>query len=163
AALAAVRSALDAAAVPAEAVDYVNAHGTGTRQNDEGEVRILRAVFGDRLPRIPGSSTKSPPGPWPGAAGALRAVATGPPRGRRGGGGRDGARARRLAAAADGDTARARPGVERPRPGADGGPAAAARSRPHLVVRLRRAQRDARAGTRHVSGDVVVTGIGVVS
>src|SRR5262249_6302233 len=61
AALAAVWSALDAAAVPAEAVDYVNAHGTGTRQNDEVEVRILRAVFGDRLPRIPVSSTKSQP------------------------------------------------------------------------------------------------------
>src|SRR5262249_59318685 len=56
-----------------------------------------------------------------------------------------------------------RSGVERPRPGTDGGTAAAARSRGHLVVRLRRPQRHARAGTRRVTTDVVVTGIGVVS
>ena len=76
AALAAVRSALEAASVPPDAVDYVNAHGTGTRQNDEVEVRVLRAVFGARLPRIPVSSTKSQLGHCLGAAGAVEAVTT---------------------------------------------------------------------------------------
>jgi 3-oxoacyl-[acyl-carrier-protein] synthase II len=76
AALGAVRGALDAAALPPEAVDYVNAHGTGTRQNDEAEVRVLRAVFRDRLPRIPVSSTKAQLGHCLGAAGAVEAVVT---------------------------------------------------------------------------------------
>jgi 3-oxoacyl-[acyl-carrier-protein] synthase II len=76
AALGALRGALEVAALPAEAVDYVNAHGTGTRQNDEAEVRILRAVFGDRLPRIPVSSTKAQLGHCLGAAGAVEAVVT---------------------------------------------------------------------------------------
>ena len=76
AALGALRGALDAAALPPEAVDYVNAHGTGTRQNDEAEVRVLRAVFGDRLPRIPVSSTKAQLGHCLGAAGAVEAVVT---------------------------------------------------------------------------------------
>jgi 3-oxoacyl-[acyl-carrier-protein] synthase II len=76
AALAALRNALDAAAVPPDAIDYVNAHGTGTKQNDEVEVRVLRAVFGVRLPRIPVSSTKAQLGHCLGAAGAVEAVAT---------------------------------------------------------------------------------------
>src|SRR5262249_31191479 len=73
-ALAAVRGALAAAGVPSEAVDYVNAHGTGTRQNDDAEVRVLRAVFGRRLARIPVSSTKAQVGHCLGAAGAVEAV-----------------------------------------------------------------------------------------
>jgi 3-oxoacyl-[acyl-carrier-protein] synthase II len=76
AALGALRGALEVAALPPEAVDYVNAHGTGTRQNDEAEVRVLRAVFGDRLPRIPVSSTKAQLGHCLGAAGAVEAVVT---------------------------------------------------------------------------------------
>ena len=75
-ALAAVRGALAAAGVPSEAVDYVNAHGTGTRQNDDAEVRVLRAVFGRRLARIPVSSTKAQVGHCLGAAGAVEAVVT---------------------------------------------------------------------------------------
>jgi 3-oxoacyl-[acyl-carrier-protein] synthase II len=75
-ALAALRGALAAAAVPPEAIDYVNAHGTGTRQNDDAEVRVLRAVFGPRLGRIPVSSTKAQVGHCLGAAGAVEAVVT---------------------------------------------------------------------------------------
>jgi 3-oxoacyl-[acyl-carrier-protein] synthase II len=75
-AVAALRGALTAAGLPPDAVDYVNAHGTGTRQNDEVEVRALRAVFGARLPRLPVSSTKSQLGHCLGAAGAVEAVAT---------------------------------------------------------------------------------------
>ncbi len=75
-ALAALRGALAAAGVPPEAVDYVNAHGTGTRQNDETEVRVLRQAFGARLARLPVSSTKAQLGHCLGAAGAVEAVVT---------------------------------------------------------------------------------------
>jgi 3-oxoacyl-[acyl-carrier-protein] synthase II len=54
----------------------VNAHGTGTPQNDTVELLVLRAVFGRRLPRIPISSSKSQLGHCLGAAGALEAVVT---------------------------------------------------------------------------------------
>ena len=75
-ALAALRGALAAAALSPDAVDYVNAHGTGTRHNDEMEVRVMRTVFGARLPRLPVSSTKAQLGHCLGAAGAIEAVAT---------------------------------------------------------------------------------------
>ena len=75
-ALAAFRGALEAAAVPPEAIDYVNAHGSGTRQNDAVEVAVLRTVLGSRLARVPISSTKSQIGHTLGAAGALEAVLT---------------------------------------------------------------------------------------
>jgi 3-oxoacyl-[acyl-carrier-protein] synthase II len=75
-ALAALRGALASASLPPDAVDYVNAHGTGTRYNDDMEVRVLRDVFGSRLPRLPVSSTKAQLGHCLGAAGAVEAVAT---------------------------------------------------------------------------------------
>src|SRR5207237_353170 len=70
-ALAALRAALAAAELPPEAIDYVNAHGTGTPQNDAMEVGVLRAVLGPRLARVPLSATKSQLGPCLGAAGAV--------------------------------------------------------------------------------------------
>jgi 3-oxoacyl-[acyl-carrier-protein] synthase II len=75
-ALAALRGALASAKLGPEAIDYVNAHGTGTPQNDAVEVRVLRAALGAQLPRIPLSSTKSQLGHCLGAAGALEAVVT---------------------------------------------------------------------------------------
>lgn len=75
-ALAALRGALAAARVPPEAVDYVNAHGTGTRHNDDMEVHVLREVFGAHLARMPVSSTKAQLGHCLGAAGAVEAVVT---------------------------------------------------------------------------------------
>ena len=56
---AALTSALASAGVRPDAVDYVNAHGSGTRQNDAVEIGTLRTVFGARLPRVPVSSSKS--------------------------------------------------------------------------------------------------------
>jgi 3-oxoacyl-[acyl-carrier-protein] synthase II len=75
-AAAALRSALAAARVSPEAVDYVNAHGTGTPQNDSVEVLVLRDVLGRRLARVPVSSSKSQLGHCLGAAGALETVVT---------------------------------------------------------------------------------------
>lgn len=73
---AALEAALDAAGVSPDAVDYVNAHGTGTPKNDAIEVAVLRAVLGDRLPRVPVSSTKAQVGHCLAAAGAVEAVVT---------------------------------------------------------------------------------------
>jgi len=75
-AMAALRAALAMAGLPADAVDYVNAHGTGTPQNDAVEMSVLRAVLGTRLARVPVSSSKSQFGHTLGAAGALEAVVT---------------------------------------------------------------------------------------
>jgi 3-oxoacyl-[acyl-carrier-protein] synthase II len=73
---AALVGALADAGLPAAAVDYVNAHGSGTRQNDAVEVAVLRAVFGPRLGRVPVSSSKSQLGHCLGAAGAIEAAVT---------------------------------------------------------------------------------------
>lgn len=72
----ALHDALVASDTPREAVDYVNAHGSGTPANDVTETRIIKAVFGRRAYRIPISSTKSMIGHCLGAAGALEALAT---------------------------------------------------------------------------------------
>lgn len=68
-------AALAAAGVPPEAVDHVNAHGTGTPQNDRTEAKGLRRVFGDRTAAIPVTSIKSMVGHCLGAAGAIEAAA----------------------------------------------------------------------------------------
>ena len=75
-ATAALVGALADAGVPADAVDYVNAHGTGTPQNDAVEIDVLRRVLGTRLAHAPVSSTKSQIGHTLGAAGAIETVVT---------------------------------------------------------------------------------------
>ena len=75
-AVAALERALAAAEVSPDAVDYVNAHGSGTPHNDGAEVTALRQVFGARLPRIPVSSSKSQVGHCLGGAGAVEAAVT---------------------------------------------------------------------------------------
>jgi nodulation protein E len=72
----AMRAALADAKLPAEAIGYVNAHGTGTPANDPVETRALRAVLGAHADRVAVSSTKSMHGHALGAAGGIEAVAT---------------------------------------------------------------------------------------
>lgn len=55
-------------------VEHVNAHGTGTPQNDRAEARAFRSLFGERTPRIPVTSIKSSLGHCLGAAGGLEAA-----------------------------------------------------------------------------------------
>ena len=63
----------DAGLDPGE-IDYVNAHGTGTPENDKMEHLGLSAVFGERMKGIPISSNKSMIGHTLSAAGAVEAV-----------------------------------------------------------------------------------------
>lgn len=62
-------NALEDAMIDAKDVDYVNLHGTGTRQNDAMEARAMQKVFGEG--GVPCSSTKSITGHTLGAAGAV--------------------------------------------------------------------------------------------
>jgi 3-oxoacyl-[acyl-carrier-protein] synthase II len=71
----AMRRALEESGVRREEIDYINAHGTGTQQNDVVETRVIKTVLGDRAYRVPVSSTKSMIGHTLGAAGALEALA----------------------------------------------------------------------------------------
>jgi 3-oxoacyl-(acyl-carrier-protein) synthase len=71
-ALTAMQRALGRAGLAPTAIDYVNAHGTGTPDNDAMEAAGLRRLFGERLP--PFSSTKRFFGHTLAASGALKAV-----------------------------------------------------------------------------------------
>ncbi|WP_366937821.1 beta-ketoacyl-[acyl-carrier-protein] synthase family protein [Phreatobacter sp.] len=68
--------ALADAGLSADAVGYVNAHGTATILNDSTESEALGRIFGDRLAAVPVSSTKPIHGHTLGAAGAIEAVVT---------------------------------------------------------------------------------------
>lgn len=68
----AMRQAIERSGITADLVDFVNAHGTGTRHNDNAEAKVMRDVFGGR--RVPISSMKSMIGHCMGAASALEAI-----------------------------------------------------------------------------------------
>lgn len=74
AALAAMRAACAAAGLAPEQVDYVNAHGTATPQNDATEAAAINGWAGERAQSLPVSSTKANIGHLLGAAGAVEAV-----------------------------------------------------------------------------------------
>ncbi len=71
-AVAAMQSALRRAGLQPSEINYVNAHGTGTRDNDLAEAKALKTVFGNRVP--PFSSTKQFFGHALAASGAIEAV-----------------------------------------------------------------------------------------
>ncbi|MEE1610818.1 beta-ketoacyl-ACP synthase [Microvirga sp. CF3016] len=73
-AITAIRQALEDAGVLPEAIDYINAHGTSTPENDKMEAMSCTAVFGERMARLPISSNKSMIGHTLTAAGAVEAV-----------------------------------------------------------------------------------------
>jgi len=72
----AMRDALRDAQLPADAVNHINAHATGTPTNDKLETSAIKAVFGDRARSIPVNGIKSMLGHAMGAASALEAIAS---------------------------------------------------------------------------------------
>ncbi|MBR0314105.1 MAG: beta-ketoacyl-[Bacteroidales bacterium] len=71
-ALEAMRKALEVARLNPSDIDYVNAHGTGTENNDLSEGKALMTLFGDRMPYV--GSTKCFTGHATSAAAGLEAV-----------------------------------------------------------------------------------------
>jgi act minimal PKS ketosynthase (KS/KS alpha) len=71
----AISVALGQAALPPDAVDYVNAHGSGTRQNDRHETAAFKRAMGDHARAVPVSSIKSMIGHSLGAIGSLEVAA----------------------------------------------------------------------------------------
>ncbi|WP_405783664.1 beta-ketoacyl-[acyl-carrier-protein] synthase family protein [Streptomyces sp. NBC_00859] len=71
----AIRVALDEARIDATAVDYVNAHGSGTKQNDKHETAAFKTSLGEHARRVPVSSIKSMIGHSLGAIGSLEIAA----------------------------------------------------------------------------------------
>ncbi len=70
-----MKKAMKAASIAPEHVDYISAHGTGTRANDRAECAAIQEVFGSRYKQIPISSIKSMLGHTMGAASALEVIA----------------------------------------------------------------------------------------
>jgi len=68
----AMKKALDRSGLKPEQIDYINAHGTGTENNDISEGRAIQNLFGENPPRV--SSTKSFTGHTTSAAGGIEAV-----------------------------------------------------------------------------------------
>jgi 3-oxoacyl-[acyl-carrier-protein] synthase II len=69
-----MRASLRDAGLSPDAVGYVNAHGTSTSVNDRVETVACKAVFGDRAPKVPVSSTKSMMGHLIAAAGVSEMI-----------------------------------------------------------------------------------------
>ena len=71
-----IQLALDDAKISPSEVDYINAHGTSTHFNDEGETKAIKTVFGEHAYKLAVSSTKSMTGHMLGAAGGVEAIAS---------------------------------------------------------------------------------------
>ncbi|MEV6174986.1 beta-ketoacyl-[acyl-carrier-protein] synthase family protein [Streptomyces sp. NPDC051954] len=72
----AITAALDEARLGPDAVDYVNAHGSGTKQNDRHETTAFKRSLGERAHEVPISSIKSMIGHSLGAIGSLEVAAS---------------------------------------------------------------------------------------
>jgi 3-oxoacyl-[acyl-carrier-protein] synthase-1 len=68
----AMKKALDLSGLNAPAIDYINAHGTGTENNDISEGRAIERLFGEAVPPV--SSTKPYTGHITSAAGAAESI-----------------------------------------------------------------------------------------
>ncbi len=73
-AIRAANLALSASGLSYKDIDYINAHGTSTKFNDENETAAIKSVFGKRAYEMPVSSTKSMTGHLLGAAGGIEAI-----------------------------------------------------------------------------------------
>ncbi len=71
-----MKAALRDSELNPENVQYINAHGTSTPQNDINETRAIKELFGKHAYKIPVSSTKSMTGHLLGAAGGIEAAFT---------------------------------------------------------------------------------------
>ncbi|HKR49245.1 MAG TPA: beta-ketoacyl-[acyl-carrier-protein] synthase family protein [Pseudonocardiaceae bacterium] len=73
----AIRAALDSARLNPDAVDYINAHGSGTKQNDRHETAAFKRSLGEHAYQVPVSSIKSMVGHSLGAIGSIEVAACG--------------------------------------------------------------------------------------
>jgi minimal PKS ketosynthase (KS/KS alpha) len=72
----AIRTALDEARTNPEDIDYINAHGSGTKQNDRHETAAVKLSLGGHAYRTPVSSIKSMVGHSLGAIGSIEIAAS---------------------------------------------------------------------------------------
>jgi act minimal PKS ketosynthase (KS/KS alpha) len=72
----AITAALDEARINPDEVDYCNAHGSGTRQNDRHETAAYKRSLGEHAHRIPVSSIKSMVGHSLGSIGSIEIAAS---------------------------------------------------------------------------------------
>ena len=72
----AMKLALEDAGLDASQIDYLNAHGTATLDNDRNETKAIKDLFGAHAAKLPVSSTKSMHGHPLGAGGGIEAVAS---------------------------------------------------------------------------------------